>query len=84
MELIIQLGRETEDLKETRERLRKEVETAQNLTSRKERMLAGMYTIHLDIPADNQRSLSGLKKQKVKQQPLAVTNENWNNQPRNP
>jgi hypothetical protein len=42
MELIIQLGRETEDLKETRERLRKEVETAQNLTSRKERMLAGM------------------------------------------
>ena len=46
MKLIIQLGRETEDLKETRERLRKEVETAQNLTSRKERMLAGMYTIH--------------------------------------
>jgi predicted RNase H-related nuclease YkuK (DUF458 family) len=69
MELIIQLGRETEDLKETRERLRKEVETAQNLTSRKERMLAGMCTIHLDIPANNQRSLNAPKKQKVKQQP---------------
>jgi hypothetical protein len=39
-----QLGRETEDLKETRERLRKEVESAQNLTARKERMLAGMST----------------------------------------
>jgi hypothetical protein len=37
-----QLGREVEDLKETRERLKRELETANNLTSRKERMLAGM------------------------------------------
>jgi len=69
MKLIIQLGRETEDLKETRERLRKEVETAQNLTSRKERMLAGMSTIHTDVLANDQRSLNAPKKQKVKQQP---------------
>jgi hypothetical protein len=69
MKLIIQLGRETEDLKETRERLRKEVETAQNLTSRKERMLAGMYTIHNVVPANDKRSLNVRRKQKVKQQP---------------
>jgi hypothetical protein len=72
MRLIIQLGRETEDLKETRERLRKEVETAQNLTSRKERMLAGMSPISVikfDVPADKQRSLNAPRKQKVKQQP---------------
>lgn len=68
---MIQLGRETEDLKETRERLKKEVETAQNLTSRKERMLAGMSftSHHMDVIANDQRSLSALKKQRVKQQP---------------
>jgi hypothetical protein len=69
MKLIIQLGRETEDLKETRERLRKEVETAQNLTSRKERMLAGRSHFHCNETANDQRSLNALRKQKVKQQP---------------